>query len=680
MGGLRRARGLRRRYAFLALLCLSLTLLGAFFFIRSLFTPDTGLIRYDPEVVVRRGAVLFFPSAPFTAPLAAGVLPDRDRILSLNGQGISNTRDLVRATLSVRSFAPFSLQVERDGDQVLTLHVSPYFRPARLDWIFELVFCLMLAVAAFILCWRMPHELSTIPLVLSVLLSLVFACIMPFSYESLAANLLANAGNISSWLLVIFAMFFPWRRGSRPVRRLVVGLVIVLYAAFCILRAWLFARWMATGLESLLADYRRLGQLVIVSDGAAYAALVVLLGSAYARSHLPRDKRMLQWMLAGVLIAFPPYFFLDQLPLILSGPVHQVGLGSLAQLFLSILPLFLLLALTRGTALNLRSFLIRYGIYGTLVVLTIGLFGVVYIPLKNYLSAAYRFAAPLPELFAAGILVVTLGVLRLPVEHLFSRARGAKPEGVGMQVSDGLHALIQLTHEDTRAFHSLRLTETRSIIRGIVRALHEPVRVLAAGAARSGTVEQKEAGTEATFFLQTLESLAGSPSSPSRFSAPEEIARAAVERVRAKYPHTEFTQLGEGGGLFLCRYEELVQAVSLLLENAAEAKEDSRAGVRIRWAEDRSRVVIEIADEGPGIDALARRRLFKPFFSTKPGHRGLGLYFARIIVERNEGGIEFTTGESGGTIVRLAFPGTREESAGYRGANESAGYRGAEEG
>jgi signal transduction histidine kinase len=603
------------------------------------------------------------------------VLPERDRILSLNGQDISDTRDLVRAALSVRSFAPYSLQVERDAGQVLTLQVSPYFRLARLDWIFELVFCVMLAVAAFTLCWRMPLETSTIPLALSVLLSLVFTCIMPFSYESLPANLLANAGNISSWLLVIFAMYFPWRRGSRTVRGGIVWLVIVLYAAFCIVRAWLFARWMATGVESLLTDYRRLGQLVILSDGCAYAVLAALLGSAYARSRLPRDKRMLQWMLAGVLIAFPPYFFLDQLPLILGGPVHQVGLGSLAQLFLSILPLFLLLALTRGTALNLRVFLVRYGIYGTLVIFTIGLFGVVYMPLKEYIAAAYRLAAPLPELFAAGILVVALGVLRLPVEHLFSRARGAGLEGGVPQASEGLQALIQLTQENTRALHALRLAETRSIIRGIVRTLHEPLRVLAAGASKGGTVEQKEAGTEAIFFLGTLESLAGSPSSPCRPSAPEEIAGAAVERVRGRYPGTEFRQQGIEGGLILCCVEELVQAVSLLLENAAEAGEGHPAVVRIRCAADHARAVIEIADDGPGIDALSRRRLFKPFFTTKPGHRGLGLYFARIIVERNEGGIDFATGESGETIVRLAFPRVRSESAGYRDANKSAGYR-----
>ena len=34
----------------------------------------------------------------------------------------------------------------------------------------------------------------------------------------------------------------------------------------------------------------------------------------------------------------------------------------------------------------------------------------------------------------------------------------------------------------------------------------------------------------------------------------------------------------------------------------------------------------------------------------------LGLYFARMIVERNEGAIDFPVGDSRGTIVRLAFP------------------------
>jgi signal transduction histidine kinase len=662
---LRRAGKIRHRFAVLASLSTFLTLLGGVFFARSLLAPDTGLLRYDPEVVVRQGQVLFFPSAPFTAPAAAGVLPERDTILSLNGQRIAGTRDLVRAALGVKSFDPYTITVKRDGSTTLTIAVKPYFRPSRLDWIFELVFCLMLAAAAFTLCWRMPHAASTIPLVLSALLSLVFTCIRPFSYESVLANLVANAGNISSWLLVIFAMLFPWKRGSPRDRAIVVGLVIALYAAFCVLRAGMFARWLATGLEGALSDYRRLGQLVIVSDGAAYAVLAALLASAYARSRLPRDRRMLEWLLAGVLIAFPPYFFLDQLPLILGGQVHQLGLGSLAQLFLSILPLFLLLALTSRTAINFRSFLIRYGIYGTLLLIATGLFTVAYIPLRDSMVSAYRLASPLPDLLAAGILIVAVAVLRLPVERVFARAesRGGslRAASAAPLSGEGLHALIQLTEENARSLHASKLLDTRSIIRGIVRTLYKPVRVLAAGAADAGTAEQKEAGAEAEYFLGTLESLAGTASSPASSVSPGSIAQAAVDRVQGRFPGTAFELQEDGAGRIFCHGEEVIQAVSLVLENAAESEEGGQAEVRINASADRARVLLEVADDGPGIDALARRRLFRPFWTTKPGHRGLGLYFARIIVERNDGGIEICRGESGGTIVRLAFPRIVEE-------------------
>ncbi len=661
MGRLGRAGKVRRRFVLLASLSISLTLLGGFFFVRSLLAPDTGLLRYDPEVIVREGKVLFFPSAPFSAPAAAGVLPDRDRILSVNGKSITGTRDLVRAALGVRSFNPFTIEVERGGAGTLSIAVTPWFRPARLDWIFELFFCLMLAAAAFVLCWRMPNAASTVPLVLSALLSLVFTCIRPFTYESVPANLLANAGNISSWLLVIFAMTFPWKRGSPMVRRIVVGLLITAYAAFCVLRAGLFARWLATGMESALSDYRRLGQLVIVSDGAAYAVLAVLLGSAYARSRLPRDKRMLEWLLAGVLIAFPPYFFLDQLPLILGGQVHQLGLGSFAQLFLSILPLFLLLALTSRTALNFRSFLVRYGIYGTLLLAAIGLFAVVYIPLRDSMAAAYRLTAPLPDLLAAGILIIIVAVLRPPVERLFARAGGRGAAGAPTQRAEGLHALIQLTEENARSLHTSRLLDTRSIIRGIVRSLHEPVRVLAAGAAVAGTSEQKEAGAEAAHFLGTLESLAGAVSPSAGPATPDSITHASVEQVQERFPGITFVRQGAGAGRIFCHAGEMIQAVSLLLENAAESQEGRHGAVRVRTAADRARVLIEIADDGPGIDTLARRKLFRPFWTTKPGHRGLGLYFARIIVERNDGSLELDRGESGGTVARLAFPRIVEE-------------------
>ncbi len=642
---------------FLSLLSVVLTGLSAFFFARSLLTPDTGLMRYDPEVATREGRIVFSPSAPSPAPRAAGLLPGRDVILSVNGRGVDDTRDFVRAVQSVDSFSEFPVEVLRDGGDLRTLLVKPIFRPTRLDWIFELVFCLSLAISALVLCGRLPGEAFSVPLLLSVLLTLVFTCVTPFSYDSVFTNVLANAGNIAPWLMVIFAMLFPWRRGPRWMRVGTVGLVLVLYAGFCIARAVLYAHWMATGAEAFFADYRRLGRLVIFSDGLAYAVLGALLGSAYARSRLPRDRKMLQWMLAGVLIAFPPYFFLDQLPLILGGPAHNLGLGSLAQLFLSILPLFLLIALTRQAAFDLRSFLVRYGITAALLLVLCGLFGALFLPLKGYMAEVYRLAPPFPELFAAGTLVLVLASVRALIGRLLSRRARLAADPARRAADSDLELIIRhLARESEHAIRAVRLRDTRSILRGIVRTLQEPVRRLAAAAGESGNLEQQEAGAQALGFLRTLESLAGTHSALRGEAPAVVIARTAMDKIRPRFPGAELRFEGDASVGFSCYPEEVVQAVGFMLENAVESRDGRPTRVDVRARADASRVIIEIADDGPGMDPLTRRSLFKPFFTTKPGHQGLGLYFARMIVERNDGSVELVRGEEGGTTMRMAFP------------------------
>ena len=60
----------------------------------------------------------------------------------------------------------------------------------------------------------------------------------------------------------------------------------------------------------------------------------------------------------------------------------RVGLGSIAQLFLSILPVFLLIGLTRYRAFNFRFFMTRYALYATLFLLMIAMFAVLYLPLR----------------------------------------------------------------------------------------------------------------------------------------------------------------------------------------------------------------------------------------------------------------------------------------------------------
>ena len=79
----------------------------------------------------------------------------------------------------------------------------------------------------------------------------------------------------------------------------------------------------------------------------------------------------------------------------------------------------------------------------------------------------------------------------------------------------------------------------------------------------------------------------------------------------------------------------------------AQPAEQVRAG---RYA------CLEVSDTGRGMGKEERARIFDPFFSTKPGHRGVGLAVALGIVRSHDGMI-CVAGEPGkGTTVRVLFP------------------------
>jgi signal transduction histidine kinase len=105
----------------------------------------------------------------------------------------------------------------------------------------------------------------------------------------------------------------------------------------------------------------------------------------------------------------------------------------------------------------------------------------------------------------------------------------------------------------------------------------------------------------------------------------------------------------------------LEQILINLLVNAAQAadKEDSRVKLRARvtdrWLE---RLVIEVSDNGRGMDKETRQRVFDPFFTTKPRPEGtgLGLYVVHTLVGALRGRIEVESAPGEGTTFRVALP------------------------
>ncbi len=64
-----------------------------------------------------------------------------------------------------------------------------------------------------------------------------------------------------------------------------------------------------------------------------------------------------------------------------------------------------------------------------------------------------------------------------------------------------------------------------------------------------------------------------------------------------------------------------------------------------------------VRDNGAGIPAEVRKRMFEPFYSTKGDlGNGLGLYISREIVERHHGEIEVESTPSKGTTMRVRLP------------------------
>ena len=108
---------------------------------------------------------------------------------------------------------------------------------------------------------------------------------------------------------------------------------------------------------------------------------------------------------------------------------------------------------------------------------------------------------------------------------------------------------------------------------------------------------------------------------------------------------------------------ELNQVWTNLIDNAADALAQDGAGrgtLTLRTRTDADAVLVEIADDGPGVPPEVRDRLFEPFVTTKPAGEGsgLGLENAKRIVERRHGGsLTYTTGPEGTTFcVRLPLP------------------------
>jgi signal transduction histidine kinase len=70
----------------------------------------------------------------------------------------------------------------------------------------------------------------------------------------------------------------------------------------------------------------------------------------------------------------------------------------------------------------------------------------------------------------------------------------------------------------------------------------------------------------------------------------------------------------------------------------------------------RAGVLARVTDQGSGISSEHLKTVFEPFFTTRKGGTGLGLYVCHEIVKRHDGALTVTSEVGRGTTFSVELP------------------------
>ncbi len=102
--------------------------------------------------------------------------------------------------------------------------------------------------------------------------------------------------------------------------------------------------------------------------------------------------------------------------------------------------------------------------------------------------------------------------------------------------------------------------------------------------------------------------------------------------------------------------DQIRAMLDLLLDNALESLPAAGGTIRLAAGRDaRGWVVLEVVDTGVGMVPGVLERAVEPFYSTKPGHLGVGLSVAHGIWRRHRGTLALESRPGRGTVVRLGI-------------------------
>ena len=100
---------------------------------------------------------------------------------------------------------------------------------------------------------------------------------------------------------------------------------------------------------------------------------------------------------------------------------------------------------------------------------------------------------------------------------------------------------------------------------------------------------------------------------------------------------------------------DIERIVLNLVTNARDASENGAITITIRQSD--GHALLEVDDDGPGLDPAQADHVFEPYFSTKDtAQGGLGLFIVQVIAERSGGSVSVTNAPDRGARFVVPWP------------------------
>jgi signal transduction histidine kinase len=105
----------------------------------------------------------------------------------------------------------------------------------------------------------------------------------------------------------------------------------------------------------------------------------------------------------------------------------------------------------------------------------------------------------------------------------------------------------------------------------------------------------------------------------------------------------------------------MIQVIFNIAKNAVEARPDACITLRTRYDRERRRVVLTIEDNGPGMSAEKKSKIFNSLYTDKADGHGYGLAICRDIIEKHKGEIAVESELHKGACFIISLPISRKE-------------------